>query len=193
MPALALIAVVLGGLWLCLMRRRWRFFGLIPIMLGMLYPLYTAQPDFMVSPDGKDWAARLDDGRLAASTLKHDKFAFEQWQERLGNPELVDVKDLSPDEKQLRCDDAGCVYRKSGHVLALPKIESAALEDCEQADIVVAPFVIKDCAAPHVIDDPELWNHGAHAIYFENRGGMRIDHARERRGMRPWSVGWKAN
>jgi len=190
MPAVSLVAVVLGGLWLCLMRRRWRFLGLLPVALGMLYPLYTVLPDFMVTADGKEWAARLNDGRLAASTLRHDKFTFEQWQERLGNPDLVDVRDLSPDQNQLRCDAAGCVYRKDSHVLAVPRIEAAALEDCEHADIIIAPFLIKDCTAPTVIDDPELWNHGAHAVYFKH-GSIRIEYARERRGMRPWSVGFR--
>src|SRR5262249_41671897 len=61
MPAAALGAVVIGGLWLCLWRRRWRFLGLVPIAVGMLYPLYTTLPDFMVTADGKQWAARLDD------------------------------------------------------------------------------------------------------------------------------------
>jgi len=193
MPAPALAAVVLGGLWLCLWRRRWRFWGLLPVMIGMLYPLYTMQPDFMIADDGKEWAARLDDGRLAASTLRHDKFTFEQWQERLGNPDLVDIKDLPPEENQLRCDEAGCVYCKYGHILALPRIEAAALEDCERADILVAPFLIRDCAAKTVIDDPALWTHGAHAIYFRHDGSVRTEYTRERRGKRPWSEGWKGD
>jgi len=183
-----------GGLWLCLMRQRWRFFGLIPVLLGMLYPLYTMQPDFMVTADGKEWSARLEDGKLAASTLRHDKFTFEQWQERLGNPDLVDAHDLLPEEEtQLRYDDAGCVYRKDGHVLAVPTVDAAALDDCEQADIIVAPFLIRDCAAKTIIDDPQFWHHGAHAIYFRQDGSMRVEYARERRGMKLWSVGWKTN
>jgi competence protein ComEC len=191
MPVAALIAIVLGGLWLCLWRRRWRFFGFVPIVISMLYPLYTAQPDFMVTGDGKEWAARLDSDALAASSLHRDKFTFEQWQERLGNPDLIDVRDVPVDVSQLRCDDAGCVYRKQGHILALPIIESAALEDCAHADIIVAPFVIKDCAANIVIDDPELWRHGAHAIYFRPDRNLRIDYVEERRGMRPWNAGFK--
>ena len=109
----------------------------------------------MVTADGKEWAARLDDGSLAASTLTHDKCTFEQWQERLANQELVDVRDLLPDVTQLRCDDTGCVYRKDSHVPAIPIIKSAALGGCEHSDIIVAPFLIKDCAAATVIDNPE--------------------------------------
>ncbi len=191
MPALALTIIVLGGLWLCLWRRRWRWFGFVPIFIGALYMLYTPQPDFLVTADGKTWAARLTDGRLAVPNLRHDKFTIEQWQERLGNPDVVDANDLPETESQLRCDDAGCVYHHGMHVLAMPKIEAAALEDCERADVVIAPFRIKDCAARHVIDDPELWRHGAHAIYFSG-DAMRIEYVREKRGERPWSVGYAA-
>jgi hypothetical protein len=59
-----------------------------------------------------------------------------------------------------------------------------------ETKLVEAPFVIRDCAAPNVIDDTELWSHGAHVIYF-NGDQTRIEYARPRRGMRPWSVGWK--
>ena len=86
---------------------------------------------------------------------------------------------------------AGCAYRKNDPILALPIVESAALEDCEHADIVVAPFVIRDCVANTVIDDPKLWHHGAHAIYFRSNGSVRVDYVQERRGMRPWSAGWR--
>ncbi len=145
-----------------------------------LYPLYTPQPNFMIAGDGKEWAARLDNGRLAVSNLDHEKFAVNEWQQRLGNPDAVDVFELPPDEKQLRCDEMGCVYRKAGHILAMPEMESAALEDCAHANIVIAPFLIRDCAAKTVLDDPDFWNRGAHVIYFEG-SNVRIEYARERR------------
>jgi competence protein ComEC len=190
MPDFVLAAITLGGLWLCLWRKRWRWFGLAPIIVGMLYPLYVAQPDVFVSPDGKEWAARLDDGRLAVSNIDHDAFTTQQWQERLGRPEMVDAGDLPSDFQQLRCDGAGCVYKKAGHALAFPSVDAAALEDCGRADVVVAPFNISDCGTATVIDDPALWRHGAHAIYFSGNG-MRITSVRDKRGQRPWSVGWR--
>jgi competence protein ComEC len=190
MPDVALTLMVFGGLWLCLWKRNWRWWGVLPIVIGAIYPLYTPQPDFMVLGDGKEWAAKLDDGRLAVSNLDHDDFAVTQWQQRLGNIPTVDVSELPESEKQLRCDAAGCVYHKGSHIVAMPVLESAALEDCERADILVVPYVVRDCASPTVIDDPEFWHHGAHVIYF-NDDRMRIHYVREKRGERPWSVGWK--
>ncbi|HEU0118044.1 MAG TPA: hypothetical protein VFR09_05370, partial [Alphaproteobacteria bacterium] len=190
MPAFALIGIVMGGLWLCLWKKRWRYLGLVPIVCAALYPLYTPQPDFMVSADGKEWAARLDDGKLAVSNLDHDKFTTEQWQQRLGNIPMLDVDELPPTEKQVQCDDAGCIYHHGDKVIAMPQVESAALEDCERADLVVAPFTISDECSAEAIDDPELWHHGAHTVRFD-KGAMEIKYARNKRGLRPWSAGWK--
>ncbi len=189
MPGIALGLIVVGGLWLCLWRKKWRWLGLAPILVGGCYGFYTTYPDFMASPDGKQWAARLEDGRLAVSNLDHGDFITEQWQERLGNIETVDVRDLPDIENQLRCDKMGCVYRHGTHVLALPRLEIAALEDCEHADVVVAPYLINACAAKNVIDDRSFWNHGAHTISFDG-DAMRINYSRERRGLRPWSPGY---
>lgn len=189
MPVVALGMIVLGGLWLCVWRRQWRYLGLVLIAIGAAYPLYTPQPDFMVTADGKEWAARLSDGRLAVSNLDHDHFIIEQWQQRLGNVPVLDIDELPPEEKQLRCDAMGCVYHHGTHLLALPILESAALEDCQRADMIVTPYIIRDCAAKTVIDDPELWHHGAHTITFIGDED-RVTFVRDRRGERPWSPGF---
>ncbi|MDR3424696.1 MAG: ComEC/Rec2 family competence protein [Alphaproteobacteria bacterium] len=191
MPGIALIAIVLGGLWLCLWREHWRYAGLVPILIGMLYPLYTPSPDFYVAPDGKVWAARLDDGRLAVSNAKREKFAVQQWQQLSGNTEIIDAAGLPPDNPQIHCDDEGCAYRRGKHLLAMPLLDAAALEDCDHADIVIAPVMIKDCAAKQVIDAQALAEHGAYAIYFDGTKA-RIDFTRDERGARPWSVGWES-
>jgi competence protein ComEC len=190
MPDGSLIAVATGGLWLCLWRRRWRYMGLLPILAGMLYPLYVATPDVFMTADGKHWAARLEDGRLAAASVRKQAFVTTQWQQRAGLAprDVVDAHAL--DTPQLRCDAAGCVYRRGVHGVAFPALPEAAPEDCGQATVVLSPWMLKDCAAPRVIDEPSLWRRGAHTLTFTGRG-MRVESARARRGLRPWSPGWK--
>ena len=192
MPLYSLIAAVCGGLWLCLMRQGWRYAGLLPIAIALLYPLYTIQPDFTVTADGRAWAARLKDGRLAVSSRGPDRSDIQIWQKRFGYPELIHVDELPDSSKQLRCDELGCVYHHGPALLAMPVVESAALEDCERVSVVIAPFVIKGCAAGMVIDGPQLWMHGSEAIYFSS-GIINARHERPRPGVRPWSPGWKGN
>jgi competence protein ComEC len=192
MPPYVLVMIVLGGLWFCLWRKNWRYWGLVPVAIGAFYMFYTPQPDVMISSDGREWAAKLDDGRLAVSNLDHDAFSVDQWQQRLGNIPTVDVFQLDPNEAQLRCDDAGCVYHHGSYVMAFPIMDVALLEDCEQADIVVAAVGVKKCRSAYVLDEPEFWFHGAHTIRFY-KNGIKIEAVRAKRGMRPWSPGWKQN
>ena len=189
MPSFALLATVAGGLWLCLWRQRWRWMGFAPIVLGMMYPLYTPLPHLVVSTDGSEWAARLDDGRLAVSNLDRDDFVVTQWQQRLGMPPTVDVTELPTDENQLRCDTLGCVYRQGSRLIALPTLDAAVLEDCTQADVVIATVAVKDCAARLTLDANHFHHHGATALRF-NDGALHAIFVRPERGLRPWSVGW---
>lgn len=189
MPAWALIVIVLGGLWLCLWRLKWRWLGLLPILAGSLYAFVTPLPDLLIAPDGKQWAVRLEDGRLAVANLDREAFTVTQWQQRLGNPDALDVYELPATEQGLRCDEAGCALRREGMTLAMPAIDSAALEDCEMADVVIAPFAIRACEAAHVIDLGAFREHGAYALFLEH-GKLRIETSRKLRGARPWSPGW---
>ena len=165
---------------------------ILALLLVLIYPFYISRPDFVVASDGKEWAARLKDGRLAISNPNHDVGESLQWQRYFGHPDMVDIRELPDAEMQLRCDEVGCVYHQGKEILAMPIMDIAALEDCDRATIVVAPFVIKSCAASKIIDDQQLWHHGAQVIYFDSQN-IRTIHVRPRRGVRPWSPGWKGN
>jgi len=190
MPSAALLTIVIGGFWLCLWRGKVRHWGWLPIVLAVLYPLYTRTPDLFVAPDGKQWGAVLEDGRLAVASAKRNRFTLEQWKQRLGNAALVDAKILPEADSRMRCDDEGCIYRKALQSVFFPKAESAIAEGCGEVSIIVAPFDVGDCGRTYVIDAAALRTHGSHAVYF---GGdmARIEYTRDESGGRPWSVGWK--
>jgi competence protein ComEC len=52
MPAEALMLVGLGGAWLCIWTRRWRWLGLAPIAAGYLTLLFVRPPDLLVVAEG---------------------------------------------------------------------------------------------------------------------------------------------
>src|SRR3546814_4200854 len=58
MPDAGLALIVLGGLWLCLWRRPWRWAALLPILLGALSPLTFEPPHLLVSDDARQVAVR---------------------------------------------------------------------------------------------------------------------------------------
>ena len=56
MPRAAFGMIVAGGLWLCLWTRAWRWWGLAPIVAGLVLTLAEPLPDLLVTGDGKHLA-----------------------------------------------------------------------------------------------------------------------------------------
>ena len=187
LPMAGLALVSLGGLWMCLWRRRWRLAGLPLIFLGLASTGTVPPPDVLVSDDGTYFAVRRADGGLWATSIRSN-YTVDSWLRRDG----LDLAGRWPKpgaataDGVLRCDSGGCVYRAGVVTVALAETEDALAEDCREADAVVAVVaVFIPCAAGVVVDRLDLWRQGAHAIWI-TPAGVRVDSVSERRGNRPW-------
>lgn len=204
MPVWGLAAISMGGLWLCLWQRRWRWLGLIGLVAGTASPWLIVQPDFLISADGRLLAARAADrDRFYFSSAPPRGFAAETWHERLGMPPLYPWPSLSRAAQRagegrsgadgsLRCDPAGCSWRYQGFLVALPQQPKAITEDCRHADAVIAARMTVRYRCPSariVIDRNDLWRGGAHALYLDSTQGMRSVSVAQTRGRRPWVIG----
>jgi len=187
-PDFGLALMVLGGLWLCLWQERWRRWAVLPIAIGVLSPLVSPLPDVLVSGDGRAWAVRLGDGRLAAWSERGNRFAIETWSRRNGQLAPAPWPGAMEDtgERSLRCDRLGCVYQAMGRAAALVRDPAALAEDCTVADAVISAVPVRrQCRnLPVVIDRFDLWREGAHALWLGPR--LRVESVRARRGERPW-------
>src|SRR5699024_9975588 len=103
-------ASIIGGLWLCVWRRRWRLFGLVPLVLGLGSFTWTTPPDLLLSEDGRLLAVRATDGSLLFNSRRVSRFSAQQWLARAAEDEgelLPGPGDLGwPD---LACDSKGCI------------------------------------------------------------------------------------
>lgn len=202
MPVWGIAAITLGGLWLCLWQRRWRWLGVIGLAIGTASPWLVAQPDFLVSGDGRLLAARAnDDGRFYFSSARPTGFVAETWWERLGSPPLYPWPSLRRGDLRgegdgkagadgsLRCDTEGCAWRYEGFLVALPRQPKAITADCRHADVVIAaqmPVRYRCPSAKLVIDRNDLWRSGTHALYLQAGQGVRAVTVAQTRGQRPW-------
>ncbi len=201
MPLWGLAAIAVGGLWLCLWQRRWRWLGMIGLIAGTASPWLIAQPDLLVSGDGRLLAARAaaaDRYYFLPPTPRG--FAAETWHERLGAPQLYPWPSLSRADQRtgegrsgadgsLRCDPSGCSWRYQGFLVALPQQPKAIAEDCRHADAVIAARMAVRYRCPSakiVIDRNDLWRRGTHALYLDPALGMRSVSVAQTRGRRPW-------
>lgn len=181
---------IAGGLWLCLWSKRWRLWGLLPMMLGLATVALYNPPDVMLSDDGKQVAVRVPSGELTFLRGTGKSFDAEIFLRSDGREMALGLKDamvVYPD--RVMCEGKFCRYRKNGHSLLLIKKREMLVRACgEPADIAVADFYIdgKDCPnAARIIDRRALYRHGSQVLYFAPEA-IRTRTANELRGHRPW-------
>ncbi len=188
-PGWTLGLVAVGGLWLCLWRRSWRWAGVAGLVVGTAVPWLVAQPDLLVSRDGALLAARAADGGLLFSTERKGAFSRELWAEAHGPDGGLFPDGGETADGRLSCDRQGCLYRLNGRLLALPHTLAALMEDAPLADGVIAG----DLSAPPlpgaaiVIDRTSLARSGAVALWIATDGTVTTRTVADAVGDRPWS------
>jgi len=189
-PLIGLICATMGGLWLCLWQRRWRYGGLIGIALGFAFIPVARSPDILVSGDAALIAVRAASGGYMLSTRRKNRFAADGWLRQAGQDKAESwPREGASGDQRLHCDAAGCIYRAGGYTVALVRDERALAEDCWLADLVVSLEPVRvDCRqANTVIDRFDLWRRGAHAIWLDSPD-IHVESVNGERGDRPWAL-----
>jgi len=187
MPMIAFLLMVAGGLWLTLWQTRWRLLGLGFIAVGLALAPTLRLPDLLIGRDGGLVAARVDGDKFSAVGSRRPSFELIRWLQHDG-----DAREPKQATKAVGfdCDGIGCRTALKGVTLAVTRHPAAFVYDCERARIVVSrlPFP-RGCSGPTaVIDFFAVRNNGTYAVYIEEDGTIRIENAREMRGLRPWSM-----
>jgi len=186
-PLAALVATVLGGLWLCLWRTAWRRFGLLGIALGLALMTLGQPPDLLIDARGQIVAVRLDDGSIAISPWQRDRWITDNWLQSAGQAKAAPWPADGLREGPLACDALGCVLERHGGRVALARRPEAIDEDCHHVDLVVSYPRIERCPNGTPLIGPRaLHRAGGLALWLEPKG-IEILTVREVRGHRPWT------
>ena len=181
MPMPALLSMTVGGLWLVIWRRGWRWWGLLPVLLGIGIAWRAPLPGMLVAPDARTVAIRGEDGLLHFVRKPADKYIARDWLRRDGDAR--DIED-AVGVPGLHCDGLGCVIKESGLIAVSFRPESLA-EDCDRAQVLVSAAEAINCKGPVVLIDQNSAAEGE---------GWRIgfgptplaESVRQYRGERPW-------
>lgn len=189
-PANAFLLLVGGGLWLCLMRARWRWAGPMLMVAGVGLVPFAQRPDILVSESGKLVAVRLADGSLAMSTARAEGFAAERWMRSNGQRTAETWQQGALQGREPHCDLQGCIFTSGLHTVAIVQRRAAFAEDCRTASVVISNlWPRRHCGATStVIARRELLRGGAHAVYLDGPV-PRVVSVNAVRGRRPWVPG----
>ena len=177
-PVFALGLMALGGLWLAIWRRGWRWLGLVPLLAGVAIAAFAPRPDILVAPDGRSIALRGDDGLLHFPRLPKDRFDADNWLLRDG-----DAREIAAATGAGRCDGSGCVATVKGLVVAMPLRAEAMTEDCARAAIIIG--AASNCPGPKlVLTSAAIAQGGGYAVTLSsNIAAISVN---QWRGLRPW-------
>lgn len=127
-----MLSVTAGGLWICLWRGRKRWFGLVPVFIGVAFVGAGSAPALIVAGDGSLALVRQEDGTWRKVGAKGG-FTLGVWTAAIG----IDPNDTPALERDVTCDAEACFLagRPSVSVVAKPL---AFGDDCATADIVIS-------------------------------------------------------
>lgn len=196
-PAFSLI--MLGLIWVCLWRTRIRFLGFLLTAAGLLFATLTPPPDLYVSADGGLMAVRLDDGRMALSSLRRGSFTREMWLEDSGLDERGMVRLDGALSAGLigDCDDGLCriaLYRGRGWrriVWLKDWLDDPVLAQvCRESDIVIAPRGLPHWCQPRFLklDAAARKRLGGVTVRFSGADMIHLESSEAHRGRHPWVI-----
>lgn len=187
-PTEGLVLVSLGGLWVGLWRRRWRWFGVVPFLVGLAVAYGSAQPDLLIGRDGATVALRAPDGTLKFLRAVKDTYSADEWLKRDGDTRIA-ADAVAGSSDGVLCDALGCIAKARGRVTVADVFRPEALaEDCAGADIVISSAPVRNaCTGPAlVVDQGALARGNGFAIWLGSP--IRWQTVEQFRGHRPWSA-----
>lgn len=187
LPGASLWLLTVGGLWLCLWRRRWRLAGLP--LIGIALMLGTGpEPDLLMSEDGRVLGLRDRQGTVQVASARSDRFVTDAWARRSGQ-DGARKWTASAEERALGlgCQTGLCRWQKGPWKVALVSDDQRLTEACGSADVVLATVDAHGrCQGPRlVIDRRDAWREGAQVLWLDE-SGLRRQTANAARGDRPW-------
>ena len=193
MPQWAFVAMVAGGVWLCVWHSRVRLFGLVPFAIGAVGAALTPTPDLLVTGDGMHLAV-VANGKPVILRDRTGDFVQQLLAESSGydgDPDFLSdapFADCSNDSCIAQVQRAGQTWRvfatRSSYKLAWTDVVKA----CEQSDIAVSDRRLPAGCTPKwlKLDAPALRRTGGVAIYLG--ANPRVETVTEQLGQHPWAV-----
>jgi competence protein ComEC len=162
---------------------RWSGLGLAAVAIA--WAMNSPVPDVLVANDGRTFAVRGADGRLAFHHIGGDTFAMREW--LAADADGRDVKDRALGQG-IACDASGCIGRLAdGARVAYALAPDAFEDDCRQAVLVVAARAPPPPGCAAMVISRDTWRARGALALRRTPAGFAIHSVRAADFDRPWS------
>ena len=170
---------IVGGIWCCLWQQRWRYLGIIPMMLAFCCLKFVADPKILI-PEREQAIYGFDGKRAFCLGCKPSGFMQEMFLRQVGMREMERVTTATSTQ----------IMNKSTTFLTIKKLSKSKLrQQCEDVDYLLSPrSIFYACPDKRkVVDRFTLQHQGAVIASFKLAGIMDVKTSCHWQGCRPWS------
>jgi competence protein ComEC len=162
-----------------------RWSGLVFAVGAIVWAMNIPAPDMLIANDGRTFAVRGADGRLAFHHIGGDSFAMREW--LAADADGRDVKDRTLGQR-IACDASGCVGKLAdGARVAYALTADAFEDDCREAVLVVAARAPPPPGCAAMVIGRDTWRARGALTLRRTPAGFAIESARAVNFDRPWS------
>lgn len=179
-PPLFLSVFMVGGIWFCLWQQRWRYLGIVPMMLAFCCLKLTADPKIVI-PEREQVIYGFDGQRAFCLGGGESGFFQEMFLRQVGQQKLDRVEDKSG------------VYslNKTTFFLTIEKLSKPKLRaQCAQADYLFSPrSIFYACPDKTRVQDRfSIQTQGTVIATVRPSGEVVITTSCQLQGCRPWTM-----
>ena len=179
-----LLLATAGLLVIGLLKTPLRLSGVALVAFAIVWVAVTPRPDVLLAADGRIFAVRGSDGRLAIHHSGGDTFAVKEWLAADGDARDYHDRGLG---QGITCDPSGCIGRLGdGSLVAYDTGADAFEEDCRRAALVLTPREAPPgCAVPTI--GRALWRERGALALYRSGSDFAIEASRPANYDRPWA------
>jgi competence protein ComEC len=159
--------------------------GVLLVVIAVIWAARTPVPDVLMAGDGRTFAVRGADGRLAFHHSGGDSFATREW--LAADADGRDVKDKGLGQG-ISCDASGCIGKLADGALVSYALEPDAFEeDCRRTMLILATHddPPPDCSA--MVIGRDVWRRRGALSLRRNGTGFIVEGTRPENFDRPWA------
>lgn len=116
---LSIFLIIVGGIWFWIWQEKWRYFGVLIAVCGVIVALFRQVPDLVIDPRSETFAVTDKSGQLYFSKELGSGFKEFTWLLRTGNDmiesdEKVKMLEEYPNYKNIKCFKSYCFLPMKG-------------------------------------------------------------------------------
>ena len=190
MPAWGLAVFSLGLAWLGIWRTRCRLLGLLPMMIGIVSPVFDHPPDVLISADARLIGVRTKDGMYLQQNQGGSAFVRDAWQQYWMRSSAKPLPlEGSLESGTIACVRDACLLHPQADARSALLVRGPSRPDgCSVSSVVVSAEPARGLCprpGPKLVDRFTVWREGSAAIWLTPNGAVVLTDRAER-GDRPW-------